>query len=107
MLGVAQRTRAGRHRYYPHPDPGGGQVNTKTVSASARILRRIKDVDRQIERSKNDQAELEQLGKVRRAYLIDLMDTLNEEQRLCKRRKDDPKISYDLPATERWVTENS
>lgn len=75
------------------------------VTASEKIKRRILDVDGQIERARVDRKEvrLNELVAVRKAYLVDLMDVLNEEEVLRKRRgTDDPKL-FGIADVEKWI----
>lgn len=78
---------------------------THTVLASQKILRRIKSVQEQITRAegmgKPDQVE--SLTKVRSAYVADLIDVLNEEER--DKEKSERK-SYNLASTEAWIKEH-
>ena len=73
--------------------------------ASDQILRRIEGVDLQIQKASesNDETKVAELSSVRRAYIVDLMDVLNEEGRLLQRRSTDTFKPYSLPDVEQFI----
>lgn len=77
--------------------------------ASAKIQRRILSVEQQMARAEegDDRVTLERLRAVRQAYLVDLMDILNEENVLMFRRRSDTRKTFSLVETEKWVRERS
>jgi hypothetical protein len=81
-------------------------MTTSIVPASEKILRRIQSEQGHIDRARriDDRAEVENHTKVRRAYVADLIDVLNEEERLKPREE---RTSYSLASTEAWIEEHS
>lgn len=76
------------------------------VPASERILSRIISVQTQLENAQaaGDTVKAECHAKVRQAYLVDLIDVLNEEEQA---KPKDKRKSFNLASTEAWIKKNS
>lgn len=79
-------------------------VMTLTVPTSERILRRILSVQAQIDKADKMGQDPDCLASMRKAYVADLIDVLNEEERSKPRGK---RISYNLATTESWIEDNT
>lgn len=82
---------------------------TLKVPASERILRRIQDVDEKLGRLGSDDSAINKatrdvLSQVRRAYIADLIDVLNEEETYKPKSE---RVSFSLKTTEEWVEARS
>lgn len=75
------------------------------TQASELIYRRILSVETQIEnaRREDNRIQLTRLEGVRQAYVVDLMDVLNDEGRAVSRRSTDKFTPLSLPGTEEWI----
>lgn len=79
-------------------------VMTLTVPASEKILRRIQSVQAQIDKADEKGQDTDCLASMRKAYVADLIDVLNEEEHSKPREE---RTSYNLGSTEAWIQEHS